>query len=39
MKARCAALVVAFLCASLSIAADKPTAGTIISMQAVRVRD
>ena len=35
MKSQCAAVVVAFLCASLSIAADKPTAGTIISMQAV----
>jgi hypothetical protein len=35
MKSRRAALMVAFLCASVSIAADKPTAGTIISMQAV----
>jgi hypothetical protein len=35
MKSRCAAVVVAFLCASVSIAADKPTAATIISMQAV----
>jgi hypothetical protein len=35
MKSRSAALVVAFLCTSLSIAAENPTAGTIISMQAV----